>query len=149
MKEVLFWSLLEPHEDAGWEIQSSVERKRDFCSIFTCCYIVKIYSYSWQENTYWLRVKLWVFRENHLPQPFLYHSILQTVMISKSFCEDFSWHKPVSLISPLFVPLSRVAYVPAPPSSLPGGGVGTSCAPFLTEKRMEEGYYRSGSSVIH
>lgn len=68
---------------------------------------------------------------------------LQIVRIFRSFSEDFSFHKPVSLISLLFVPLSRIAYVPAPPSSLPGGGFGitgsATCAPFLTEKGWRRG----------
>lgn len=99
-----------------------------------------------RKNTHWLCVRLRVFRENHLPEPVLDHGVLQALRTFRSFSEDF-FFPPTCFthLAPSFVPLSRVAYVPAPPSSLPGGRVGTSCAPFLTEKK--KGWRRGTGGV--
>lgn len=87
-------------------------------------------------------------RKSHLPEPFLclYHSP------TDRDCR-FSWFSdrlPANFhytnlfrSSHLFVPLSIIAYVLAPPSFVPGEGFGitgsTSCAPYLAEKGWRMG----------
>lgn len=127
MKEVLFWSLLEPHEDAGWEIQPSVERKRDFSSSFTCYYVINVcatavrktptgcvwkcecseriiyLSHSW--TTAYCRL---AWSSDHSPKNFLYTNLFRSSLPSLFLClgwHMFQPHLPLSQVEGLVLPV--------------------------------------------
>lgn len=82
-----------------------------------------------------------------VPVPRSYWAGLRIFMIFSSFAWEFSFHKPVLLIPDLFVSLSVIAYVPAPPSTLPGEGFGVTGSAFCALYRAETGWRRGTRGV--